>query len=48
MVVVADCKEALASAIDWARQGRTNIKIVGDGRTYSPEQLAVVVINADF
>jgi hypothetical protein len=46
-VTVDDRKEALATAIERAGRGRTNIKILGDGRIYLPEELAVV-INADF
>ncbi len=46
-MTVDDRKEALATAIERAGRGRTNIKILGDGRIYLPEELAVV-INADF
>jgi hypothetical protein len=43
----ADRKEALAVAVTWASGGCTGIKIVGDGRIYTPEELASVIINDD-
>lgn len=36
---LVDRKEALATAVDWASQGRSNIKIIGDGRVYTPKEL---------
>jgi len=40
-----DRKEALAIAIGWMSEGRTAVKIVGDGRIYTPESLAQVIVN---
>ena len=33
---------------EWACQGATNIRIIGDGRIYTPEALAAAIINAGF
>jgi hypothetical protein len=46
-LTVADRKEALATGIRWASPGFTKIKIIGDGRIYTPEELAVQIINDD-
>ena len=40
-----DRKEALAIAIEWMSEGRTAVKIVGDGRIYTPKSLARVILN---
>jgi hypothetical protein len=42
---VADRKLALAVAVKWATKGRTGIKINGDGRTYTPAELARLMIH---
>lgn len=44
----ADRREARAIAVEWACQGATNIRIIGDGRIYTPEALAAAIINAGF
>ena len=43
-LAVPDRKEALATAIEWMSEGRTAVKIVGDGRIYTPESLAQVIL----
>jgi hypothetical protein len=42
---VADRKLALALAVKWATDGRTGLKISGDGRIYTPAELARMIIN---
>jgi hypothetical protein len=42
---VADRKQALAVAIKWASQGRSGIKIIGDGRIYTAKELARAIID---
>jgi hypothetical protein len=36
----ADRKEALAAAVQWQSEGRSGVKIIGDGRIYTPKDLA--------
>lgn len=43
-LTVADRKEALAVAVEWMSKGRSGVKIVGDGRIYTPEELAAAII----
>jgi hypothetical protein len=42
---VADRKDALATAVTWASEGRSNVKIIGNGRIYTPKDLALAIIN---
>jgi hypothetical protein len=42
---VAARDEALTLAVDWEAQGHTRIRIIGDGRIYTAQQLAMAVIN---
>jgi hypothetical protein len=44
-LTVAGRKDALATAVAWAGQGRSGIMIVGDGRIYTLEELAVAIVN---
>ena len=44
-VTVGQRSEALAIVSDWLKAGRTGVKIIGDGRIYSPEEFAATVIN---
>ncbi len=37
---VNDRREALAVATEWASNGHAAIRILGDGRTYHPKELA--------
>lgn len=38
-LTVFDRKQALAAAIKWATDGRSGIKIIGDGRIYTTREL---------
>jgi hypothetical protein len=42
---VDDPKEALAVAIEWASEGRSGVKIIGNGRIYTAKELAQVIID---
>jgi hypothetical protein len=42
-----DRREALSVALEWFRLGYINIRIIGNGRIYTAEQLALEVINED-
>jgi hypothetical protein len=44
---LADRKEALATSVEWASEGRLNIKIIGDGRRYTARELARVIIEEE-
>jgi hypothetical protein len=37
--------DALALAADWAAQGCTRIRIIGDARIYTAQDLAAEIIN---
>ncbi len=43
--IVNDRKEALAVAVEWNSRGHEGIRIVGDGRTYLPKELAWAIIH---
>jgi hypothetical protein len=43
----ADRKEALAAAVQWQSEGRPGVKIVGDGRIYTAQELARVIIDKE-
>ena len=40
-ISLADRQAALAAALRWLDQGYTGVKIIGDGRLYTPEELAM-------
>jgi hypothetical protein len=40
---VADRKDALGLAVDWAAQGCTGVRIIGDGRIYTAQALAAEI-----
>ena len=42
---VDDPREALAVAIEWETEGRSAVKIIGEGRIYKAEELAQVIID---
>jgi hypothetical protein len=42
---IADRKDALATAVNWASEGRSNVKIIGNGRIYTAMELALAIIN---
>jgi hypothetical protein len=44
---VADRKEALALAVRWASEGRSRIRILGDGRIYNAQELPLAIINEE-
>jgi hypothetical protein len=44
-VTVGQRSEALTIVSDWLKAGRTGVKIIGDGRIYTPEEFAATVIN---
>ncbi len=44
-LAASDRREALAVAIEWMSEGRTDVRIVGDGRIYTPESLARVIVD---
>ena len=44
-VTVSRRSEALTIVSDWLKVGRTGVKIIGDGRVYSPEEFAATVVN---
>ena len=44
-LTLADREEALKTAVRWADGGCSHVRIIGDGRIYSPEELAVAIIN---
>jgi hypothetical protein len=44
---VVNRKEALAAAIKWASEGRSGIKIIGDGRIYTAKELARLIIDKE-
>ena len=46
-LTLADRKEALAAAIQWQSEGRSGVKIIGDGRIYSPDDLARAIIDKE-
>jgi hypothetical protein len=47
-LTVADRKDALATAVAWAGQGRSGMMIIGrDGRIYTLEGLAMAIINEE-
>jgi hypothetical protein len=46
-LTVFDRKQALAAAIKWATEGRSGIKIIGDGRIYTTRELARVIIEKE-
>ena len=41
---VSDRKQALAAAVEWASDGRSGVKIIGDGRIYTVKELARAII----
>lgn len=43
-VILDDREGALATAVKWASEGRV-VKILGNGKIYTPEDLAVAIIN---
>jgi hypothetical protein len=45
-VALEDRKEALKTAMNWVNEGRT-VRIIGNGKIYTPEQLALAIINND-
>jgi hypothetical protein len=42
-ISLRDRQAALAAALRWLSEGYTGVKIIGDGRIYTPEQLALIV-----
>jgi hypothetical protein len=46
-ITVSGRKEALAAALNWESEGRSGVKIIGDGRIYSTKDLAQAVIDKE-
>jgi hypothetical protein len=44
-LTVDDPREALAAAIEWAGEGRSGVKIIGDGRIYTQKELAKLIVD---
>jgi hypothetical protein len=44
---IADRKDALATAVTWASEGRSNVKIIGNGRIYTLKELALAIVNEE-
>jgi hypothetical protein len=42
-ISLGDRQAALAVALQWLNEGYTGIKIIGDARIYTPEELAMIV-----
>jgi hypothetical protein len=42
-ISLVDRQSALAAALRWLAQGYTGVKIIGDARLYTPEELAKVL-----
>ena len=40
-ISLVDRQAALAAALRWLHEGYTGVKIIGDGRLYTPEELAM-------
>jgi hypothetical protein len=40
-ISLVDRHAALAAALRWLAQGYTGVKIIGDGRLHTPEELAM-------
>lgn len=39
--------EALATAMGWIGRGKTGVRVIGDGRIYSPEEFALTIGQPD-
>jgi hypothetical protein len=46
-ISVADPKQALATALEWESEGRSGVKIIGDGRIYTTKELARAIIDKE-
>jgi hypothetical protein len=44
-VTVNDRSEAFTIVSQWQKAGRTGIKIIGDGRIYTPEEFALTIVD---
>ena len=44
-VKVATREDALKIVAEWQAEGRSSIRILGDGRVYMPAELAMTIIN---
>jgi hypothetical protein len=42
-LTVARREEALSVAVGWLNEGRTGVKIIGDGRIYTPTEFAMTI-----
>jgi hypothetical protein len=42
-VTIDDRRETLEVAVRWLDAGRTGVKIIGDGRVYTPEEFALTI-----
>jgi hypothetical protein len=38
-------QEALKTAVGWQKDGHSGVRIIGDGRIYSPEEFALTIID---
>jgi hypothetical protein len=47
-VVDDDAKEALAIAVEWATEGRTEIRILAGSQVYTAEDFAAAIVIRDF
>ena len=46
-ISVADRKQALAAATELETEGRSGVKIIGDGRIYTAKELARAIIEKE-
>lgn len=46
-ISVADRKQALAAAVELESEGRSGVKIIGDGRIYTTKELARAIIDKE-
>jgi len=44
-ITVLTREEALKTAVGWQEDGHAGVKIIGDGRMYTPEEFALTIIN---
>jgi hypothetical protein len=42
-ISLGDRQAALAAALRWLSEGYTGVKIIGDGRIYTPAEIAKIV-----
>ena len=37
-------EQALKTGVGWQKDGHSGVKIIGDGRIYTPEELALAIV----